>query len=105
MQHPARFAGAFALALLAAVSVAQEEEGLSGKVALGYLATSGNSDSENMNLNFSGDYHAEVWHHNLTGSAVRASTSGITTSSTRRSGRCWPISSSAPMPSWSQRTS
>ena len=79
MQYPAKLAAGIVLALFAVVTAAQEEEGLSGKVALGYLATSGNSDSENMNLNFSGDYYAEVWHHNLTGSAVRASTSDITT--------------------------
>jgi putative salt-induced outer membrane protein len=68
------------LALVAAVSVAQdEEEGLSGRVALGYLATSGNSESENLSLIFGGDYHGEIWNHNLEGRAVRASTSGITT--------------------------
>jgi len=68
------------LALSATGSLAQDdEEGLSGRVALGYLATSGNSDSENLSLNFGGDYHAEIWHHNIQGHAVRASTSGITT--------------------------
>ena len=56
-----------------------DEEGLSGQVALGYLATSGNSDSENLSLNFGGDYYGEVWHHALDGSAIRASTSGLTT--------------------------
>lgn len=79
MRNAARIAGATALALFASSAAAQQQEGLSGKVALGYLATSGNSDSENLNLNFSGDYHAEVWHHNLTGRAVRASTEGIDT--------------------------
>ena len=56
-----------------------DEEGLSGQVALGYLATSGNSESENLSLNFGGDYYAEIWHHNLKGRAVRASTSEVTT--------------------------
>lgn len=56
-----------------------DEEGLSGQVALGYLATSGNSDSENLSLNFGGDYYAEIWHHNLEGRAVRASTGDVTT--------------------------
>jgi putative salt-induced outer membrane protein len=56
-----------------------DEEGLSGQVALGYLATSGNSESENLSLNFGGDYYAEVWHHNMKGRAVRASTSDVTT--------------------------
>jgi len=73
-------AAVLGLALNGSQVLAQDEdEGLSGKVALGYLATSGNSDSENLSLNFSGDYYAEVWHHSLTGRAVQASTSGITT--------------------------
>ncbi|MGD8341689.1 MAG: DUF481 domain-containing protein [Gammaproteobacteria bacterium] len=68
------------LALVAVAALAQDEdEGLSGQVALGYLATSGNSDSENLSLSFGGDYYGEVWHHNLEGRAIRASTSGITT--------------------------
>jgi putative salt-induced outer membrane protein len=95
MKQAVRCAGAFLLALFAALSqaqppapapaqgqapaLAQEEEGLSGKVALGYLATSGNSDSENLSLNFSGDYYADIWHHNLSGRAIRASTDGIDT--------------------------
>ena len=85
MKNSAKFAGGLSLVLCAGLALAQapappqQEEGLSGKVALGYLATSGNSESENMSLNFSGDYTAEVWHHNLTGRAVRASASGITT--------------------------
>jgi putative salt-induced outer membrane protein len=61
------------------VAQQQEEEGLSGKVALGYLATSGNSESENFSLGFAGDFYGEVWHHELTGRSIRASTSGITT--------------------------
>lgn len=69
--------------LCLAVSVAaaqnQEEEGLSGEVALGYLATSGNAESESLSLSFGGDYYADVWHHALDGRAIRASTSGITT--------------------------
>ena len=68
------------LALSAMTAIAQDdEEGLSGEVALGYIATSGNSDSKNMSLGFGGDYYGEVWHHNLAGRAVRASTSGVTT--------------------------
>lgn len=75
-----RFGTAVLLVFTAASAAAQdEEEGLSGRVALGYLATSGNSDSENLSFSFGGDYYAEAWHHNLEGRAVRASTSGITT--------------------------
>lgn len=79
MKGAMRIAGTALFALFAAAAVAQQQDGLSGKVALGYLATSGNSDSENLSLNFSGDYYAEFWHHNLTGRAIRASTEGIDT--------------------------
>jgi putative salt-induced outer membrane protein len=75
-----RWAVGSLLAFAATLSMAQDdEEGLSGKVALGYLATSGNSDSENLSLGFNGDYYADIWHHNLTGRSVKASTSGVTT--------------------------
>jgi putative salt-induced outer membrane protein len=68
-----------ALVLCAGGALAQTPpQGLSGKIALGYLATSGNSDSENLSLNFGGDYYGDVWHHKLDGRAVKASTSGIT---------------------------
>ena len=71
---------AMGIAVGALPAMAQdEEEGLSGSVALGYLATSGNSESENLSLNFGGDYYGDVWHHSLGGRAVRASTSGVTT--------------------------
>lgn len=80
MTNRGRYAVGLLIALTASAVMAQDdEEGLSGQIALGYLATSGNSDSENLSLNFGGDYHAEIWHHNLEGRAVRASTSGITT--------------------------
>ena len=79
MTNAVRIAGAILFVLFAAAAAAQQQEGLSGKVALGYLATSGNSDSENLNLNFSGDYYADVWHHNLTGRAIRGSTEGVDT--------------------------
>jgi len=68
-----------ALALPVLAGAQEEQEGLSGQVALGYLATSGNTESENMSLNFGGDYYADVWHHALGGRAIRASTSGVTT--------------------------
>ena len=75
----------FRLVLLAsagfasASAFAQDEEGLSGRVAFGYLATSGNSESENMNLSFGGVYNAEVWHHSLDGLAVKASANDVDT--------------------------
>jgi putative salt-induced outer membrane protein len=78
-----RIVAGLVLTLAATGLMAQDEEGLSGQVALGYLATSGNSDSENLSLTFSGDYHGEIWHHKLAGRAIQASTSGITTAEAR----------------------
>jgi putative salt-induced outer membrane protein len=80
MNHFARCAAGMLLTIAASAAMAQQqEEGLSGKIALGYLATSGNTESENLSLNFGGDYYGEVWHHALDGRSVRASTSGVTT--------------------------
>ena len=80
MTRKGRCAVGALLALIATAAIAQDDkEGLSGEVALGYIATSGNSDSKNLSLGFGGDYYAEIWHHNLAGRAVRASTSGMRT--------------------------
>jgi len=81
MKEPLRWAVAAAVSTFSANAVLAQaqDEGLSGQVALGYLATSGNSDSENLSFGFAGDYYGEVWHHNLEGRSVKASTSGITT--------------------------
>jgi putative salt-induced outer membrane protein len=80
MQGIGRVSAAIAVALTLSVAQAQdEEEGLSGKVALGYLATSGNTENENLSLGFGGDYYGDVWHHALTGRAVKASQEGMTT--------------------------
>jgi putative salt-induced outer membrane protein len=65
--------------LLSSAAFAQGDEGLSGQVALGYLATSGNSENENMNLSFGGKYDRDRWHHALNGLAVKARTSAVTT--------------------------
>lgn len=75
----AGIAAALVFAAVTSANAQNDEEGLSGQVALGYLATSGNSDSENLSLNFGGDYYGEVWNHSLDGRAIRASTSGMTT--------------------------
>ncbi len=52
---------------------------LSGKAALGYLATSGNTDSESTNASFSIVYAPSAWTHSFDVSAVGASTDGETT--------------------------
>jgi putative salt-induced outer membrane protein len=79
MKLSVKHAAGVLLVLFSGLALAQEEEGLSGQVALGYLGTSGNSDSKNLNLAFGGDYYADVWHHNLDGRAIRASASGVDT--------------------------
>jgi len=45
----------------------------SGNVRLGYIATTGNSETENMNFAFGVAYGLERWTHSLAGSAVGAS--------------------------------
>jgi putative salt-induced outer membrane protein len=61
------------------VAAQQQDDGFSGQVAFGYLATGGNTENENLNLSFGGAYDAAPWHHGLTGLAVRASTNDVDT--------------------------
>ena len=79
MKSVNRFAALAALCLWAAVGFAQDEEGFSGRVALGYLATSGNSDSESLNGNFNLWWNYDPWSHELSGLAIKSSTSNVTT--------------------------
>ncbi|MGI9257287.1 MAG: DUF481 domain-containing protein [Gammaproteobacteria bacterium] len=65
--------------LISAPALAQDEEGFSGRVALGYLATSGNSESENFSTNFELGWNYAPWRHTLDGSAVRASANDVDT--------------------------
>lgn len=68
-----------AAVLAAGTAAAQDEEGLSGRVAFGYLSTSGNTETDNLNLAFGGNFNADQWHHSLDGLAVKASSSGVDT--------------------------
>ena len=66
--------------LLATITgYAQNQAGFSGRAALGYLATSGNTENETLNSNFELDWNRAPWHHALTGSAVRGTTDNVTT--------------------------
>lgn len=65
--------------LVALNGYAQDEEGFSGRVALGYLSTSGNSENESLNANFNLWWNYEPWSHELSGLAIRSSTSNVTT--------------------------
>ncbi|MEE8306594.1 MAG: DUF481 domain-containing protein [Gammaproteobacteria bacterium] len=65
---------------LCAVAMADESDGpWSGKAALGYLATSGNSDNANLNAAFSLGYDRDQWHHSLDTTAIGATTANQTT--------------------------
>ena len=77
-------AAAFVTVFVAAGSaLAQEEEDdddpFEGAASLGYLSTSGNTDSENVNAAFSLKWQPSRWSHEFSVSAVRAETSGVTT--------------------------
>lgn len=77
---PARAAEAADAAAAATDAAAEAPQGpWSGNVRLGYLATSGNSDTENMNFSFGVQYAIDKWTHGLTGSAVGASSDNETT--------------------------
>ena len=57
----------------------EEEGGVSGRAALGYLATSGNTESTNSNASFELLYERAAWSHEFALSAVAASTNDVTT--------------------------
>jgi putative salt-induced outer membrane protein len=59
---------------------ADEEEGpWSGKAAVGYLATSGNTENSNLNTSFEVAYKTGKWTHGLNAFAVHATETGATT--------------------------
>lgn len=69
------------VAMVAGPPVVAEEaaDPWSGNVRLGYLSTTGNSDTENMNFAFGVGYARNKWTHALAGSAVGASDTDQTT--------------------------
>ena len=67
------------LLMISFAAHAQDEPGFSGRVGLGYLATSGNSDSSSLNGNFELYWNEEPWLHSLTGRVINSSASGVTT--------------------------
>ena len=74
-----RFALLAVLVLATATGYAQDEEGFAGRVAFGFLSTTGNAENETFNTTFDLDWTNAPWHHALTGAAVRASTNDVTT--------------------------
>ena len=65
--------------LASGAELGAQEGPWSGSVALGYLATSGNSDSTSGNGNFKLGYDSGSWHHSLEVGALGASTDETTT--------------------------
>lgn len=79
-----RFVAAVAMVLMVSFNLhaqesATEDEGWSGKAALGYLATSGNSESASLNTHAELGYSAGRWKHLLDASAISASESDQST--------------------------
>ena len=64
---------------LCAAVCGQEDDPISGSASLGYLATSGNTESTSANAAFSLIYDVDTWHHEFDLSAVGASTDKQTT--------------------------
>ncbi|NIV18622.1 MAG: DUF481 domain-containing protein [Woeseiaceae bacterium] len=67
--------------ILSTPSLAEEEaeSPWAGKATLGYLATSGNTNSSNLNSAFSISYSKGQWVHGFDSSAIFASTEDVTT--------------------------
>jgi putative salt-induced outer membrane protein len=63
----------------AAGQASAKEQGLTGKAALGFLATSGNTESKNANASLGLVYALETWAHRFDLSAIGASTADQTT--------------------------
>jgi len=66
--------------LLAADEETEEEKSpWSGNVKLGYLATSGNTESSSLNSGFRVTYELDLWKHEATAAAIYSSESNATT--------------------------
>ena len=71
---------AFAAPLFAQEEEAAEEESpWSGNVKLGYLATSGNTESSSLNSGFEINYTLELWEHQARAAAIYSTESSVTT--------------------------
>lgn len=71
---------AFAAPLFAQEEEAAEEESpWSGNVKLGYLATTGNTESSSLNSGFEINYKLELWEHGARAAAIYSTESKITT--------------------------
>ena len=76
--HRRLAAALFALSTLHALPVAAADP-LAGKLELGYLATSGNTETSSLNAKFVLTYEVDKWRHNLNAAVDHAEDSGVTT--------------------------
>jgi len=72
--------------LLSGVANAQAESPWSGRVSLGYLSTSGNTDTTSYNTAFDVSYAVNNWTHTLDGTANGADESDTTTAEAYQAG-------------------
>ncbi len=74
-----RLAFTVAALLYALPLVAAEADPLAGKFELGYLATSGNTETSSLNSKLALTYEVDKWRHSLNAAVVHAEDSGVTT--------------------------
>ncbi len=77
--------GLFVLAVAAGAHAADEGP-WSGKAGLGYLATSGNSETTNVSASAAVNYDLERWHHEAFAGAIGAESDGTSTAEAYRLG-------------------
>lgn len=67
------------LSLAAHGADAPADPGLTGKAELGFLATSGNSDTSSLNAKLALGFEVAKWRHSVSAAAVKSEDSGVTT--------------------------
>jgi putative salt-induced outer membrane protein len=68
---------------IAQEEASEETDPFEGSASFGYLASSGNTDNENINVAFSLEWQPGLWSHEFNVSAINADTSGVTTAEAR----------------------
>lgn len=66
-------------ALILAAGAVRAQDPIEGKVSLGYISTSGNTDSSTLNAAFNLKWTQELWSHEFDLSAIKADNAGLTT--------------------------
>lgn len=75
---PSLLVAALVTALGTTSVYAQSALEFSGRAGLGYLATSGNSESDSLNANFDLGWENERWQHTVNGAVIRSSADDVT---------------------------